>query len=102
MMFLGAGRLEVLESTPRELWCYEDAHKLRTKYEDSLAHNAGAYVWEALNSVLGSMFQGKGKKPIPYPSEPHSSRKDDIQLQRELFVAKLQALQANYEINHGD
>lgn len=103
MIFLGASKQEVLESTPRELWCYEDAHKMRLRYEDALAYNYGAYTWEAVRSVVGTMFGGKNKKPIPYPEKPHyeTHNTDDLQKQRELFVAKLLAMQANFEINHG-
>lgn len=51
------------------------------------------------------MFSGKSSKKYEYPSKPFDLYKkelteDELQKQRELFVAKLMAMQTNFELNH--
>ena len=70
MIFLGVSRSEIMESNPKELWCYEDAFKIKRRYEDSMAHMQGFYNMKAFETVIGNAFGKKGRKPLEYLHEP--------------------------------
>lgn len=69
-MFYGASREEVLDNSPRDLWCYEDAFILKQKYDDQMAYFQGYYNYAAFGTVLSNAFREKGKKPEPYLKQP--------------------------------
>ena len=69
-MFYGAGREEALEHSPRELWCYEDAFKLREKYDDRVAYYQGYYNYTAFSLTLSNAFRKKNTKPEPWLKMP--------------------------------
>ena len=54
------------------------------------------------------MFSGKTAKKYKYPDKPYELNGDkelteeELQKQRELFVAKLMVMKSNFEINHKD
>lgn len=106
MIFLGVSKQEVMESTPRELWPYEDAFKLRRKHLDEVSYAMGVYTYEAVAIAVGNAFRGKGKKPMEYLKQPFMSdidqSEEDLQKKRELFVAQLMAMKANFDINKRD
>ena len=64
----------------------------------------GMYNFHAVSIALGNAFRKKGSKPMEYIKYPFlqtavmTEREKDAQ--RKLFVAKLQAMQANFELNH--
>ena len=75
-------------------------------YDNRLAHLQGAYFLQALFASVGNMFSKKGTKPIEYPKEPFdlgSSEKelseDEIQKQRDAFVAQLMVMKSNFELS---
>ncbi len=106
MIFLGVPKQEVMESAPSDLWCYEDAFKLRRKHIDEVSYAMGIYTYEAVAIAVGNAFRGKGQRPMEYLKQPLMSEfnqsEADIQKKRELFVASLMAMKANFEINHKD
>ena len=106
MIFLGVSKQEVMESTPRELWCYEDAFKLRRKHEDEVSYVMGIYTYNAVATALGNAFRGKGKKAEEYLKYPLLSKDEyeeaDLQKQRQELVDKLMAMKANFESSRGD
>lgn len=70
MMFYGASREEVLDNSPRDLWCYEDAFVLKQKYDDLQAYYEGYYNFMAFGITLSNLFRDKGKKAEPYLKKP--------------------------------
>lgn len=75
-----------------------------------LAHLQGQYFAEAIMATVCNALSGKSGKKYEYPSKPYklntSTQEEmsekEMQKQRELFVAKLMAMQANYELNHNN
>ena len=103
MIFLGVPKQEVMESAPSDLWCYEDAFKLRRKHIDEVSYAMGIYTYEAVGIAVGNAFRGKGQRPTEYLKQPLLSEYDqseaDKQRKRELFVAQLMAMKANFDIH---
>lgn len=85
-------------------------HKIdkQLEYDNYMAYLSGVYVRDALASTVGNMFSKKGHKPIEYPKEPYpvtesqseAKIEQEKELQRQMFLAQLQAMQANFELNH--
>lgn len=81
------------------------SEKIQADFEmqDIMAFIQGRYFVEALLSTVGNMFS-KGK-PMKYPEKPYSQNKDiplteeEIQRQRELFIANLKAMETNFNLN---
>ena len=95
-----------MDSCPKELEPYNKAHKIKIMEQDNLQHMWwGNYGISALIVAIDKCF---GKKPkAEYIKEPILSKKiendglteEEIQKQRELFVAKLQVMQTNFELS---
>ena len=98
---------------PRRLTLYINAFTKKTKrefeYQNTLAFIQGRYFVDALMTTVGNMFSGKGHKPFEYPEKPYELGKssddinldeEEIQRQREMFVARFKIMQQNFEINH--
>ena len=95
-----------MDSCPKELEPYNKAHKMKIEEQDSLQYKWwGNYGISALIVAIDRCFS---KKPsAEYIQEPILSQtfKDDglteeeKQKQRELFVAKLQVMQTNFELS---
>lgn len=69
----------------------------------------GAYVQSAFSTSLSNAFNKRSKakyldKPIMKEMEENNKElsEEELQKQRELFVAKLMAMQTNFELNHKD
>ena len=73
------------------------------KEADLKAYVQGEYFYEALLATVGNLFN-KGK-PHKFPEKPYSQNKEvelteeEIQRQRELFVANLKAMETNFNLN---
>lgn len=75
------------------------------KIADVVAFVQGRYIVEALLCTVGNMLGGKSAK-FSYPEQPYSLVKkeeqlteDEIEKQRQQFIAALQTMQHNFEIN---
>lgn len=95
-----------MESCPKELEPYNKAHKMNIVEQDNLQHMWwGNYGISALIVAIDKCFSKKPK--AEYIKEPIFSKtfendgltKEEIQKQRELFVAKLQVMQTNFELS---
>ena len=96
-----------MDSCPKELEPYDIAHKNKIKEQDMLQHMWwGNYGVSALIVAIDRCFSGK-KSKAEYIKEPILSRmsendgltEEEMQKQRELFVAKLQVMQTNFELS---
>ena len=95
-----------MESCPKELEPYNKAHKMNILEQDNLQHMWwGNYGISGLIVVIDKYFSKKLK--AEYIKEPILSKtfendgltEEEIQKQRELFVAKLQVMQTNFELS---
>lgn len=83
---------------------YRERIRIEMDQQNILAHIQGAYFADAIMATIGNAF-AKGKKH-KYPDKPYefadknkAISEDEIQSQRDLFVAKLQMMKLNYEMN---
>ena len=96
-----------MDSCPKELVPYDKAHKMSITEQDNLQHMWwGNYGISALIVAIDRCFSGK-KSKAEYIKESILSKtfendgltEEEIQKQRELFVAKLQVMQTNFELS---
>lgn len=95
-------------SCPADMEPYLKAHKEELKEKDYLAWIQGQYTLSAVSVAVEHCLAGRKakskyiKKPLLQELEEKnkSMTENEIQKQRELFVAKLQAMKTNFEINH--
>lgn len=82
-------------------------HDIKTKMEDEKMWMMGLYVASALDSTVCNAFlwRRKGEKGHGYEKQPFLQKQikenteEELQRQRELFVAKLEVMKANFELN---
>lgn len=94
---------------PHRIRIHIKSHNIRVKREFELfnveAHLQGEYFCEALAAVVGKMFGGKHE----YPKEAYKFGNEtseelteqEIQAQRDLFVARFLAMQSNFNLAKG-
>lgn len=80
---------------------------IRLEQEDSMLYRQGVYVRDALLSTVGNMFSSKSAKKIEYPKKPYGIgnkelSKREIELQRKLVMASLQAMKTNFDLSKKD
>lgn len=83
-------------------------HEEKIKEQDYLAWLQGQYTLSAVSVAVEHCLAGRKakskyiKKPLLQELEEKNKpmTENEIQKQRELFVAKLQAMKTNFEINH--
>ena len=95
-----------MDSCPKELAPFDKAHKNKVMEQDYLQYAwCGNYGVSALIVAIDRCFSKKQK--AEYIKEPILSKtfenggltEEEIQKQRELFVAKLQVMQTNFELS---
>lgn len=95
-------------SSPADMKPYLKMHKEELKEKDYLAWLQGQYTLSAVSVVVEHCLAGRKakskyiKKPLLQELEERNEpmTEEEIQRQRELFVAKLQAMKTNFELNH--
>lgn len=104
---------DVSESNPRIIRIYSEGFRISSERQLEVdnfnAYLQGIYFRDALLSTVGNMFKKKGAKPYEYPEKPYEfeqknkiASEEEIELQRQLFLANLQLMQANFELSHKD
>lgn len=97
-----------MDSCPKELEPYFEAYKVKVKMRDEEMWLMGIYVHSAVQVAVEHCLAGR-KAKSKYIEEPFLQKhekdnqplsKEELQRQRELFVAKLEVMKANFEINH--
>ena len=99
-----------MDSCPKELEPYDKAHIKSIEEKDRLMHMwFGNYALSAFGVVLEHCLNEHAKseyikKPITEMAkeENRGISEDELQRQRELFVAKLEVMKTNFELNHKD
>lgn len=95
-------------SSPADMEPYLKVHKEELKEKDYLAWLQGQYTLSAVSVAVEHCLAGRKakskyiKKPLLQELEERNEpmAEEEIQRQRELFVAKLQAMKTNFELNH--
>lgn len=109
---MGLNHKEILKSSPKILRTYDLAHEEKIKEQDFFNWTLGKYFAEAISATVGNMFNKKGQKEHEYPKKPYLSEQNDSsnanmseeekKRKTELFFARLQAMQTNFELNQID
>lgn len=82
------------------------SEKIRDDFNmaDTIAFVQGRYMVEALLCTVGNMFEKNAN--FKYPEQPYSTNNNERQLteneieeQRQQFIAALQTMQANFDLN---
>lgn len=94
---------------PVKLEPFFEAHRIQRKMADEdMWRMCGTYMLSALTVAIDRAFNGR-KSKIKYIENPVLSdsfeqkeefTEEELQQQREMFVAKLRAMKANFDINH--
>lgn len=83
-----------------------EKRKYDFEYQNSIAYLHGRYMVEALDATVGNMFRKKTAKPHTYPEKPFELEnkkeltEEELQKQRELFMAKLMVMKSNFDLDH--
>lgn len=104
---IGVCKSEFMDSCPVELAPYIKAHKMKIQEADRMAWSfCGNYVLSAMTVAIDHCLNGRKakseyiKKPVfDMNNTDDNLSEDEIQRQRELFVAKLMTMKANFELN---
>lgn len=100
-----------MDSCPKELEPYEKSHRKKLEEQDYLQHMWwGNYGLSAVSVAVEHCFAGRKakskyiEKPILKEIEERNKplSEEELQRQRELFVAKLEVMKTNFELNHKD
>lgn len=96
--------------TPNGLKAFYEAEKIKRETEDEKMWMFGHYVESAVFTAVEHVFGGRKAKSTylkkPLLEEAMEKNKpmseEELQRQRELFVAKLQIMKTNFDLNHKD
>lgn len=98
-----------MDSCPKELEPYDKAHEKKIRERDYWQHAWwGNYGISALTFSIEHCLAGRkartkyADKPIFQEIEKRNApiSEEELQRQRELFVAKLEVMKTNFELNH--
>lgn len=95
---------DIGESCPTDLKPYEDAYSLKMKQRDAEMWSwFGRYGTSAVSVAVDHILNGH-KATSEYVKQPITREQEaeerNIQKQRELFVAQLEAMKTNFELSH--
>ena len=85
--------------------------KAKREFEMSnvIAHIQGMYFVDALLCTVGNMFKDKHSETFEYPKKPYDFNgdsseltEDEIEVQRELFVARYMTMMNNFNLAKGN
>lgn len=86
---------------------YKERKEAELQEQNVIAHLQGQYMVEAILSTVGNMFSKKTAKPHRYPKNPYEFgeekplTEEELQKQREQFVAQFEAMRVNFELQKG-
>ena len=98
-----------MDSCPKELEPYDKAHKQKLIEQDYLQHLWwGNYGVSAVSVSVEHCLAGRKakskfiEKPMlqEFEEQKKELTEEELKKQRELFVARLEAMKTNFELNH--
>lgn len=89
-----------MESTPKELWPYDDAFEMTKREEEVRDYYLACYMHEAVTVSLSNAFRGKGSAPIEWRRKTiqEEIRENTGNLTENEKQARIDALFANLEL----
>ncbi len=91
---------------PRILKAHIKGYEERQKHEDYMAWLAGQYTMSAVQVVVEHAVAGNKAKSKyvekPFLESANNTQSNDVEKQRELFVAQLLAMKANFDNNKNE
>lgn len=106
---------EFWRMNPHIINCLHDGYEIKAKVKDEESWMLGQYFMSALDATVCNaiLWRKKGSKSHEYIKQPilHDKKiekeekgsqlsEEELQKQRELFVAKLEVMKTNFELNH--
>lgn len=96
--------------TPKKLEYFLKAYKTKIKMQDEQMWIMGMYIQSAVGTAVEHCLAGRKAKseyidkPILKDIEERNKplTEEEIQRQRDLFVAKMQSMKATFDANHQD
>ena len=94
--------------TPKKLDAFYEAYRIKKDADDEKMWLMGLYIQSAVGTAVEHCLAGR-KAKSKYVDKPllkdiaEKNRvlsEEELQLQRELFVAKLEVMKTNFELNH--
>lgn len=82
-MSIGMTYEQYWHGEPRMARAYYQAEKIRMEQRDADAWLIGAYVANAIDSIVGNHFRQKGATPAKYPDMPELTKKRLERVERE-------------------
>lgn len=94
---------------PRRLSAYREAEILKAKRLDYEMWQMGAYIHEAVSTVVGNALRKKGAVPLKYPDKPYMERAEEEKASQnlseeekirktELLFKSLQIMKVNHDL----
>lgn len=87
---------------PKKCEPFVRAYEMILEQQDAMLHRQGRYVCDALLCTVGNMFSGRNAKKHEYPKKPYGINnklsKKEIEKQRRLVMATLQAMKTNHDL----
>lgn len=92
-----------MRMNPKKCEPFVKAYKIKLEQQDGLMYRQGIYIRDALLCTVGNMFSGKNSKRLDYPKKPYGFSngelsKKEIENQRRLVMATLQAMKTNHDL----
>ena len=89
---------------------YEKQQERELHKQNMVSHLQGQYFAEAIMCTVCNALSGKSGHKHKYPEKPYKlntsiqeeMNEEEMKKQRELFVAGLLTMQANFELNHNN
>lgn len=87
-----------------DLRFYDEGYKIKRRMIDEISFFDGFYTYEAVAIAVGNAFRGKGQKPLELRKRPilAENSEENLQKQREAFLAALQTMKTNFELAKKD
>lgn len=106
---MGVTKKEFFHSSPKVLSAYAEGYKIQRKVQDENMWIMGQYMVSAVSVAIDHCLNGR-KASSKYVEKPfmqdienngeHVYTEEELQQQREMFVALLMAKKSNYELHH--
>ena len=104
---IGLSYKEFIHCTPKRLRSYDKAFELKRKMQDEAMWVMGQYIVSAVSVSIDHCLNKHSKSKYvekPFLLEPSVEKKEfseeELQKQREVFVAMLNTKKANFELNN--
>jgi len=98
-----------MDSTPKELWPYDDAFEMTKREEEVRDYYLACYMHEAVTVSLANAFRGKGSAPVDWRKKTIQEEireqtgtltEDEKQARINTLFTNLELMQKRFEANN--